>query len=584
MRVASARSRWRRRPLATAAVRAMPNGAPAWHSSVRPARATQLLTSDARRTVRGALMNGVTSKRGAGHSPIEHFFRDRAVFITGGTGFLGKILIEKLLRSCVGLKNVYVLMRAKDGVQPSQRLREMLDCPVFGKVKEENPSALSKVVPVIGDILEPGLGLSEEDLGTLVENVTIVYHSAASVRFDEPLRKAIDINVLGTRRVVELCHKLKNIAAFVHVSTAYCFCNRNHVDEIIYPEEVPYQKVIDVSEWLEDELQEKILGQVMGGRPTTYHYTKALAESMLVNEAADLPVVILRPSIVTCAVREPFPGWVDNFNGPAGFIIATGKGVLRTMYLRPNNSADIYPVDMVANMMLTATWHVYKEKPPTPFVINCTSGAMRRLTWQQIFDYSKPLVLKYPSSEVFRYPGGSFKTTRFWHSIAVQLDHNLPAFIADTVARLGGYKPILCDIYKRIHRAMGILEFFVTHEWTFGVDNLRLLMARLEGPDRETFDFDIRSIDWVDYMEQYILGVRRYVLKEDPSTIPAARRNLNRIYYITMLAQLLFVAGLIRLLVKHTRTFNDLWWNLVSNALQLAVRISLALQSLSSRH
>ncbi|KAL3188816.1 hypothetical protein MRX96_002978 [Rhipicephalus microplus] len=364
-------------------------------------------------------------------------------------------------------------------------------------------------------------------------------------------RKAIDINVLGTRRVLELCHKLKNITAFVHVSTAYCFCNRNHVDEIVYPEEVPYQKVIDVSEWLEEELQEKIQSQVMGGRPTTYHYTKALAESLLVHEAADLPVVILRPSIVTCAVREPLSGWVDNFNGPAGFIIATGKGVLRTMYLRPEQFGRHLPGG---------------------------HGG-------QHDDHGHvPLVLKYPSSEVFRYPGGSFKTTRFWHSVAVQLDHNLPAFIADTVARLGGYKPILRDIYKRIHRAMGILEFFVTHEWTFSVDNLRLLMASLEGPDRETFDFDIRSIDWVAYMEQYILGVRRYVLKEDPSTIPTARRNLNRIYYIGMLVQLLFVAGVIRLLVKHTRTFNDLWWSLISHILQLSVRISLAMQSVASRH
>ncbi|KAH6935379.1 hypothetical protein HPB50_005408 [Hyalomma asiaticum] len=59
---------------------------------------------------------------------------------------------------------------------------------VFSRVKEEDPSALSKVVPVAGDILEPGLGLCEEDVAELVENVSIVYHSAASVRFDEPLR------------------------------------------------------------------------------------------------------------------------------------------------------------------------------------------------------------------------------------------------------------------------------------------------------------------------------------------------------------------------------------------------------------
>lgn len=65
---------------------------------------------------------------------------------------------------------------------------------------------------------------------------------------------------------------------------------------------------------------------------------------------------------------------------------------------------------------------------------------------------------------------------------------------------------------------------------------------------------------------------------------PHALRFIFRIYYIGMLAQLLFVAGVIRLLVKHTRTFNDLWWNLISNVLQLAVRISMAMQSFSSRH
>ncbi|CAN7999089.1 unnamed protein product [Ixodes hexagonus] len=558
----------------------------------------------------------VTLVKAAGgpSSPINEFFKDRAVFLTGGTGFLGKILIEKLLRSCHSLKNVYILLRAKDGMAPAERMEELLNCPVFESIKRDNPTALGKLVPVIGDILLPGLGLSQPDLKTLVENVSVVYHSAASVRFDEPLRKAIDINVLGTRRVLELCHKLKSIAAFVHVSTAYCFCNRDHIDEVVYPESIPYQRVIDVSEWLEEDLQEKILGQVMGGRPTTYHYTKALAESLLVHEGGNLPIVILRPSIVTCSWKEPMVGWVDNFNGPAGFVIATGKGVLRSMVIRPNSSADIYPVDMVANMMITSSWHIWKQPPMSaPFVINCTSGSFRRLTWQQIFEYSKPLVLKYPSNVVYRYPGGSFKTSHFWHAVACQLDHNLPAFFVDTLARLFGQKPILGDVYKRIHRAMGMLEFFVTHEWTFAVDNLRLLMAELEGSDRQTFDFDIRTIDWVPYLEQYILGVRKYVLKEDPSTIPAARKKLascngakaetkaetkaqtkatswtalcssasepaQRIYYVGLLTQLFLVAGTMRLLVKHTQTFNDLWWTLVSNLLQLSVRISLALRS-----
>lgn len=110
---------------------------------------------------------------------------------------------------------------------------------VFEKVRD----LIHKVVPVEGDILAEGLGLDEQDREMLINEVSIVFHVAASVRFDEPLRKAIDINVLGTRRVLELCRDLKNCAAFVHVSTAYCFCNRNFVGEEIYEEKIHYQKV-----------------------------------------------------------------------------------------------------------------------------------------------------------------------------------------------------------------------------------------------------------------------------------------------------------------------------------------------------
>lgn len=512
-------------------------------------------------------------------SPIGEFFRDRGVFVTGGTGFLGKILIEKILRSCPEVKNVYILLRSKDGMNPSERMQELLNSPVYDRIKKENPMALTKLVPVVGDILIPGLGLSPSDLALLVDNASVVYHSAASVRFDEPLRKAIEINILGARRVLELCHKLKTVAAFVHVSTAYCFCNRDHVDEIVYPEKIHYQKVIDASEWLDEKLQEQILPHVMNGRPTTYHYTKALCENMLVEEGGNLPIVILRPSIVTSTYKEPLPGWVDNYNGPAGFVIASGKGVLRTMLIRPNSSADIYPVDMVANMMIASSWHAWKVGLSSHLVVNCTTGPMRRLTWEQIFNYSKPIVLKYPSYELFRYPGGSFKTSRFWHNIAMHLDHNVPAIVVDTFFFLIGQKPFLRDIYKRIHRALGILEFFVLHEWTFAVDNLKMLQAELKGKDRRDFDFDIRTVDWVPYLEEYVLGVRKYVLKEDPSTIPSARKKLAAIWYGTAISQLLMIVGVLRLLVKHNQTFNHLWWSLVSELLGLYVRVVVALRS-----
>ena len=61
---------------------------------------------------------------------------------------------------------------------------------------------------------------------------------------------------------------------------------------------------------------------------------QALAEGVLGREAGELPVGIMRPSIVAASWREPFPGWVDNLNGPSGVIAGIGKGVLRTFYCK----------------------------------------------------------------------------------------------------------------------------------------------------------------------------------------------------------------------------------------------------------
>lgn len=61
---------------------------------------------------------------------IAQFYDNKTIFITGGTGFLGKALIEKLLRTCSGLDSIYLLMRPKRGVMVDQRLKDLLQKPV----------------------------------------------------------------------------------------------------------------------------------------------------------------------------------------------------------------------------------------------------------------------------------------------------------------------------------------------------------------------------------------------------------------------------------------------------------------------
>ena len=67
-------------------------------------------------------------------SEIAEYYKNKSILITGGTGFIGKVLIEKLLRSCYDLKTIYVLVRSKKGVNPQSRLNELLHCKVNIKI------------------------------------------------------------------------------------------------------------------------------------------------------------------------------------------------------------------------------------------------------------------------------------------------------------------------------------------------------------------------------------------------------------------------------------------------------------------
>lgn len=63
-------------------------------------------------------------------SPIQNFYNGQSIFVTGGTGFMGKILIEKLLRECPGISFIYMLVRPKKGKDMHQRIEELFDDPV----------------------------------------------------------------------------------------------------------------------------------------------------------------------------------------------------------------------------------------------------------------------------------------------------------------------------------------------------------------------------------------------------------------------------------------------------------------------
>lgn len=72
-----------------------------------------------------ALQNPVLSP-----SSVSDFYNGKTVFITGGTGFMGKVLLEKLLRACPGVSKIYLLIRPKKGQDAQERLQQLLCSPV----------------------------------------------------------------------------------------------------------------------------------------------------------------------------------------------------------------------------------------------------------------------------------------------------------------------------------------------------------------------------------------------------------------------------------------------------------------------
>lgn len=476
-----------------------------------------------------------------GHSDLNTFYKGRSVFVTGVTGFMGKVLIEKLLRSCSQLENVYVLIRPKKGHDVKQRLEDLLNSKIFDRLKEERPAAIQKLVAINGDVTQAHLGMSEVDEKTLIENVSVVFHSAATVKFDEEFRLAVQLNCGGVINIVQLCKKIPDFKAFVYISTAYSNTNRNEIEEKVYPVcEDPVALVKSLQQgWVTNELVEAIGPVLCKGRPNTYAYTKALAETILLNEGRNLPIAIVRPSIVVAAWKEPFPGWVDSLFGSTGLQLGILKGIMRTVYAKLDKVADCVPVDICINLMIAAAWQLAKHPKKEVSVYNCTIGGVHPVTWGDLIKVYNSSAIKNPANGVLWYPKITAKHYRFHHEICVLCFHYFPAICLDSFARLFGQRPGLFKMHRKIHAVLSAFEEFTTKEWKFTTENQWPLWEAMSVDDKRDFYFDVRQIDWTSFAEQYCLGIKLYMLKEDLSTLPKARKHLKRMKYVRNLTYVL---------------------------------------------
>ncbi|XP_035718298.1 fatty acyl-CoA reductase 1-like [Vespa mandarinia] len=466
---------------------------------------------------------------------ISKFFAGRSIFITGGTGFLGKILIEKCLRSCPDIKEIFILMRPKKNITIDDRLKKLFTLPIFNKLKEMNPSAFEKVIVVKGDVSEKDLGLDSIDKQILIDNVSIIFHIAANVKFNDSLRNAIFTNLRSARDICLLGEKMKKLVALVHISSTYAHCDKSCVEETTYPAEIDWRQTIEITENVDDHILTILTSKYIGTLPNTYIFSKKLAENVISDFSTRLPCVIVRPSIVISTMDEPIPGWVDNFNGPGGLMVGGGKGILKILYADPDKELDYIPADIVIKSFIISAYirgQMSVTQNPKVEVYNVSSYKIKKISINEMVRMSLKINTINPLENPIWYPHLSITVCYMYYYICVIIFQVFPALILDQILKFSGRKPMLLKLQRKIYVANISLSYFMMNYWQFYNDNLMSALSRLSAEDKRDFNFNYSQFNLYEFLQTSLKGGKQYLLHEDEEKIDENLRKLNRLWWI----------------------------------------------------
>ncbi|XP_066584284.1 fatty acyl-CoA reductase wat-like [Prorops nasuta] len=468
-------------------------------------------------------------------TPIQEFYAGQSIFITGGTGFLGKVLLEKLLRSCKDLQVIYLLIRAKKGVSSAGRLDELFQNHLFDRLKKEVPDYRSKVVAINGDCSLEGLGLSESDKETIINNVSIVFHVAATIRFDEKLKLATATNIRSSAIILEMCKRMPKLKSFIHVSTAYANCHLKRIEEKFYEHPFKYEEISTLVNTLPESIMNEITPKVIGDWPNTYTFTKAITESYMRDKSKGVPMGIFRPAIVSSTAEEPVPAWVDNFYGPVGIVAGTSSGMIRVTNCGSDNIANLIPVDLTVNALIASAWDVYEQtnrRDEDMLIYNYVSSVDAPCKWGEFRKINLFYGLQYPLTHCVWYLSLSLIKNRVSYMIAMTFLHLLPALLVDTVTVCVGQKPKMWKMYEKIHKMMNLVSHFCVNDWEFTNDNVNDLWRRLNTKDQQIFKFSMQNFSWNEYFKSYMQGMRSHLFKQTPDSLEESRKRLQKLYWM----------------------------------------------------
>jgi thioester reductase-like protein len=231
------------------------------------------------------------------------------LFITGTTGFLGgELLIAMSKRN--DIEKIYCLVRATDYTLAIQRLQK-----VFNLHNDYFDS--KKIIPVMGDLGNESLAkilLQNEEL----KCVDTIIHSAANTSFTRIYDDLVEqINIEGTKKLLEWASQLPNLKQFVYIGTA-TICGADVKNTIVKEHQSP---------------------NIAAKHLVKYSYTKMIGEMLLKTYLSEDKILVLRPSIIMGDSRD----WE-----PRSYVILWALATLnelRLIPITPNSKIDIISID-----------------------------------------------------------------------------------------------------------------------------------------------------------------------------------------------------------------------------------------------
>ncbi len=291
---------------------------------------------------------------------MKQYFKGKNIFITGATGFLGKIFLEKLLQASPN--KCYLLIRPKKGTDSNERMTEYFsNSLVFSNLKSkfsgnDFQKYIQKHIKIIdGDMSKPYLGISNSDREEIIKNIDIVYNIGASVSWASDINEMLDSNTKSALYVLDIA-KQANVEHFIHISTfAAPRPIRLIYDEKIFGENfdfIEYIHMVDSISNKEDIKNET--NRISKNFGNAYSFTKAGAEVLIKKYHDKIPTTIMRAPSLGPALYDPAPGWVDIVTGYTGNLFYIGLGKSLAYIVNKSNLHYEMPVDIYANYMICA--------------------------------------------------------------------------------------------------------------------------------------------------------------------------------------------------------------------------------------